>query len=633
LESVNSYYDPKPRWSANPFARPLALLQAVGVVTIAILGDTAIAETPPARQPHQQLPSGRCDHSAALIDKHLQAAWTARGVTRSPQISDASFLRRVSLALNGIPPTAEEVIAFLDDNSDAKREAKVNELLSRSRYADYWAFRLRAWITTLREVKGQGTDLTTLYNYCREAMAENRGWDVIARDLLATQSNIAIDGRGNFAVYFDGEPNEFADAASRFFLGTNLACAQYHDHPYVDEWKQESYWGMAAFFARTETWDFNVVGAAKYEERFPEIGRSESSISTLPGGDAAIDGGGGENRAVADLDEGEIDLPNSTARGRIMPTPLGREPFVNPDTGDRSRRDQLVDWIVAAENPFFARAAVNRIFLEMTGRGFIDTVDGFSPNANANVQHEELLNRLATEFTSWDYDLKWLMRSVALSRMFQLEQGDESGMKSWHCALRRPLNSDQWHDSVLRATGEERRAYAWARQVEPLLIEERNARVQRRAQLIPAAAARLRQGKKFAFLADRLPSVDADPTLIDVPSDDKDRERLNQLRKQYADFGHRIRDSRASMSDTSSALLRMNGPLIASSLREGPAAQAISEETTPDARLDAAFLRVLGRYPTETERAALRPTVAEANRQSAANVMWVLMQTTEFQTY
>ena len=200
---------------------------------------------PPAVMPHQQLPSGGIEHSATTIDRYFTELWNQQKLGPIGIIGDAAFLRRVSLALNGTPATAAEVRAFLADNSANKRQAKVNQLLSRSHYADYWGFRLRDWITALREVKGQGTNLTTLYQYGRQAMAENRSWARIATDLIATQGNIAIDGRANFGVYFDGEPNEYADAITRLFLGRNLACAQCHDHPYISDWKQEHYWGLS----------------------------------------------------------------------------------------------------------------------------------------------------------------------------------------------------------------------------------------------------------------------------------------------------------------------------------------------------------------------------------------------------
>ena len=123
-----------------------------------------------------------------------------------------SFFAALVSRLTESPPTASEVLEFLDVDSPDKREGKVEELLTRSRYADYWGFRFRDWVTQIRQVKGQSTNLVTLYYYGRQAMAENRSWSRIASDLLATDGDVSQHGWANFALYFDTEPNEVADA-------------------------------------------------------------------------------------------------------------------------------------------------------------------------------------------------------------------------------------------------------------------------------------------------------------------------------------------------------------------------------------------------------------------------------------
>jgi len=589
---------------------------------------------PPAATPHQQLPGGRTDHAAAVVDSYFAAAWEQQSVTPAGLIDDATFLRRISLVLNGTPATASEVRAFLADNCEDKRRAKVDELLTRSRYADYWGFRLRDWITELREVKGQGTNLTTLYQYGRQAMAENRSWNQIATDLIATQGNIAIDGRANFGVYFDGEANEYADAVTRLFLGRNLACAQCHDHPYVDAWKQEHYWGLAAFFARTESWDINVVGKDKFDERFPDTGRSETSISTLPGGDAAIDGGGGENRAVADIDKGEARLPNADAPTEIPPTPLGGSAIKNVDELKQNRREQFADWVSSKDNPWFAQAAVNRFWLELTGRGFVTKPDGFSPQAE--VRHVELLNKLGQEFSKRDHDVKWLIRTIVLSQVFQQQHGDDmSAGQLWHQAPRRKLNADQWFSSVLRATGEERRIYELGEQAAALLAEERNKRVQQRAHLLQEGAEKIRKGP-FAYLANRLPALE-EVKLLTVDVLDVDREQLQKTRQAYASAGEWLKNMRAparrAMSPASEALWRMNGPFVSECLSRGRTPGAIAAFPDTDKQLDAVFLNTLGRFPNDQERGHFAAAIVPANPARIADVFWVLLQSTEFQTY
>ncbi|MEE3370014.1 MAG: DUF1549 domain-containing protein [Planctomycetota bacterium] len=589
---------------------------------------------PPAVAPHQQLPAGNTDHAAAVINRHFAELWKQQSLDPIEVIGDAAFLRRISLALNGTSATAAEVRAFLVDNSANKRQTKVDELLSRSHYADYWGFRLRDWITALREVKGQGTNLTTLYQYGRQAMAENRSWGRISTDLIATQGNIAIDGRANFGVYFDGEPNEYADAITRLFLGRNLACAQCHDHPYINDWKQEHYWGLAAFFARTESWDINVVGKDKFDERFPDTGRSETSISSLPGGDAAIDGGGGENRAVADVEKGEVRLPNADAPHEIKPTILAAAPIQNVDELAQNRREQFAAWVSHPENPWFAATAVNRFWLELTGRGFVAKPDGFSPDEE--VRHASLLTHLADDFTKRGYDVKWLIRSIVLSQVFQVPHGDAPSADTWwHQAPLRKLNADQWFSAVLRATGEEQRIYQLGEQAAPLLTAERNDRIQQRIRLLKEGATKIRQGP-FAYLADRLPPI-RELALLAADIDNDKRDTLTKVRKEYADAGAWLKQMRAparrAMSPASEALWRMNGPFVSQCLARGLTVPQIATLPDADQRLDATFLSTLGRLPDGAERERFSDSPISKEPAQIASFFWALLQSTEFQTY
>jgi len=579
------------------------------------------AEVPPARRPHGGLPPGQTDHAASRVDAYLTAYWARAGVTPAPLIDDATFLRRASLALNGISPTADEIRAFLDSASPDKREAKVDELLTRSRYADYWGFQFRDWITQIREVKGQSTNLVTLYYYARQAMAENRSWARIARDLLATDGDVTQHGWANFALYFDTEPNEVADAASRMFLGTNIACAQCHDDPHVDQWTHETYWGMAAFFARAK-----IQGpgekADEYYDRFPLEPRPPTSVSTLPGGDAAVDGVWGDVRAYIGTDKGEAKLPGSENEKVILPTPLGEAAIADADAREETRRAQFVSWIVDANNPFFARAAVNRMWLALTGLGFVDSFDGFSPRKE--VRHQELLVLLAQDLTAHDHDLKWLMRTIVLSRIFQLEQDADPRVKdTWHAMPPRLLNCDQWLDSVVRATGEEQRIYALADEITPVLEQEHADRV---AGVVP-----------WDPRAERTEKATNPPPKKEAVVKSPDQLHLEKLRREYAEIGKRVahlRDrARIPMSPTTEALMSMNGEIVAASLQRGTMASAIAKLPTRKERIAAGFLAVLGRRPRDGEWQVFADPATEDPVANASDLLWTLLQTTEFQTY
>lgn len=208
-------------------------------------------------------------------------------------------------------------------------------------------------------------------------MAENRPWDQFTRELLLAQGSAYEDGAVNFyrAV---GTPQELAETTSQVFLGVRIQCARCHNHPYA-KWKQVQYYQMAAFFARM---------ASKRGER-------------------------PEERIVFATDSGEVKHPKT--QQVVMPCALDSAPLPQDYHGDR--RAALVEWITSPQNPFFAHEIVNRIWKHFMGRGFVEPVDDLrvtNPPSNA-----ELFDWLSQDFVKHGYDLKYLMRSILLSKTYQ----------------------------------------------------------------------------------------------------------------------------------------------------------------------------------------------------------------------
>ena len=605
------------------------------LVALSVFTGPLCAQDLPIRLPHTDLADGKSTVSVDLIDDYFKQYWKQNKIKKPKAVDDYTFARRASLTINGVSPTFEELQSFANDPAKNKRSAFVDKLLKNSRYADYWGFRLRQWILELREVKGQGANFTTLYNYTRKAFAHNYPWDKIAYDIVATQGAIKWDGRSNFGIYFDGEANEMSDAAVRLFLGQNIACAQCHDHPYVDEWKQESYWGLAAFFARVEMWDGNVVAAERFDERFADIGRDERSIPTLIGGESAIDGGGGENRAIADNTDAELEMPDPENPKTVVPTTLAGRVMDPTNEPGKNRRWQFARWLVGAEENQFAKAAVNRIMVELTGHGFVDTLDGFSPIAT--VHHESLLDQLSHQFIESGYDVKWLIRTIANSRVFQtIASDDDSASFHWNSVPIRQLNSDQWVDSVLRSTGKEVTVLATGLDIADLLKEEENNRIAKRHELIPVAAKKIQQGD-FSFLADELPVVDESWKPHEISIDDEQRKTLIEKRNAYTEAGKQIagaRDkARASSSPTSVALFRMNGDYINQCIDTGNTVAETLEYETAEDRLQFLFLRIYNRIPSKHEMAALLVFADSDEPSKIKDLLWAMLQSVEFQSF
>ncbi len=353
---------------------------------------------------------------AQRVDELLAASWERAGVVPAPLADDATFLRRVTLDLTGLAPTAYQAQSFLLDASPDKRVRLIDELLSSPAHANHLA---NLWLRMLvpQDALGQQRELArALQTYLRLAIADNRRYDVLVADLLTATG----DARDAPAVLFytarDLKPEELAAATSRLFLGVQLDCAQCHNHPF-DRWQQRDFWGMAAFFARIR----------------------RASMQS----DAAV-------LRLVDSEAGEVYLPDSNEA--VAPAFLGGA-TANAST-DPNRRRVLALWIVSRDNPYFARAAVNRVWAQLFGRGLVEPVDDLSENNPPS--HPELLAELGAYFVASGYDLRALYRVLANTRAYQLSSriGPEASPPPELFAVMalKPLAPEQLFDCLLRAT-------------------------------------------------------------------------------------------------------------------------------------------------------------------------------------
>jgi hypothetical protein len=276
----------------------------------------------------------RGDDAAALsvlIDGHIQSRLDDEGVQRVPEADDAEFLRRVFLDLHGVVPSAEQARQFLDSNDRQKRTKLVDALLASPRFGehfgDVWRGRL---ISPLANEQRLQTERFTAWLANR--FNQNDGWDRIVTDLLTATGKIdenpavtyLIEGRHPLSV------TDLTDLSSRYFLGVRLNCAQCHDHPFV-EWKRQDYWGMAAFFAQIQT-----PGRPKVVY---QAGVQDDPKMTLA--------------SLRDFDMIE---------GFQLQSPTFLDGEALKAGGDKTYRAALARWITSPENPYFARATVNRMW-------------------------------------------------------------------------------------------------------------------------------------------------------------------------------------------------------------------------------------------------------------------------------
>ncbi|MFN8007355.1 MAG: DUF1553 domain-containing protein [Terriglobia bacterium] len=319
-----------------------------------------------------------------FIDDHVFAKWRELQVEANPLATDEEFVRRVYLDTIGLLPTVPEVHRFLSDHRPGKRARLIDQLLERPEYASYWTVKFEDWFRNC-QLHMQGRSMGTFKDWILEWVAADRPYDQVVRELLTSEGDTMIHPAANFwhpasdFMLKKFSVNKVTPTVSRLFLGVRLECAECHNHP-LENLTQDDFYGMAAFFSQLRV----KHGYAAYRRTWylEEDGEIENPVKKQPA---------------------------------VMKFLGGDTP--HPPTG-ADRRKVLADWVVSPQNPYFARATVNRIWHEYFETGIVEPFDDFrSTNLPTNP---ELLDALAGHFIACGYHLKALHRAILNSATYQL---------------------------------------------------------------------------------------------------------------------------------------------------------------------------------------------------------------------
>jgi hypothetical protein len=349
-----------------------------------------------------------------FIDEWVLKKLEALRLPPSPPCSDAEFIRRAYLDAAGILPTPEEVRKFLTDTRTDKRSKLVDALLERPEYVDYWSYKWSdVLLITTRRLPQPA--VWSFYQFVRQSVADNKPWDRFARDIVAAGGSTLENGAANyFALHKDVA--DLTESTSVTFLGMSITCCRCHNHP-LEKWTQDQYWSMANLFSRV---------ALKNGERAGEL-----LVQSEPAGDAVHPRRG-------------IPMP---------PTPLDGKPL--PDDSPLDRRRYFADWLTAPDNPYFAKALVNRVWRNFLGRGLVEAEDDLrQTNPPTNP---ELLDALAKDFIDHGYDVKHLVRTVMNSAAYQRSAkpvpGNAGDDRFYSHYLIRRLSAEVILDAYSQVTG------------------------------------------------------------------------------------------------------------------------------------------------------------------------------------
>ena len=404
---------------------------------------------------------------------------------------DYTFLRRVYLDVVGLPATPAEITRFGLDPALDKRQQVVEELLQSDEYAVNWTRYWRDAIFTRATNVRSGLVRAPFTAWMTDKLDRGAGWDEIVTELLTASGPVNDNGATALIFAHEGVPEEIAAEASRLFTGIQIQCANCHDHPW-DRWKREQFHELVAFFPRVSVrrergssnmFDYEIAAVDVDRRSSSGISRffltrldrdKDGAISEGEAGNSPLSGLLERNKDIIDKNgDGKVtieelltaqppaarpgqgatehfmpDLSDPGSQGRrVDPKFFVTEQKIRPNMADQQRRSAAANMITSPDNPWFARAIVNRLWYEMTGTAFYTPIDDIGPDREA--RHEAALQILCSNFIANDYDLKWLIRTIAATQVYQ-RAPDTQGEGFARCEPVR-LRSDQLYSALCQS--------------------------------------------------------------------------------------------------------------------------------------------------------------------------------------
>ena len=355
-----------------------------------------------------------------FIDDYVFQKLRRFQIIPSDLAGDSEFLRRVCLDLTGTLPPPQRTREFIASSDPRKREKVIDALMASPEFVDYWTFRFADLFRV--SIFGNGLSpkwMEEYWEWIRNNIETNRPYDQVARERIAAEGYKPPSR--HFLPYNQiGSPADTMSEEVRVFMGRRLDCAQCHNHPY-ENWSQDQFWGMAAFFSRMFRMGQVVVDHP-----------TDMDLGTKDVG-------------------GSMDLLNPRTKAVVKPALLDNSPLAI--TPESNPRQELARWMTS--HPYFAEAAVNRIWGLFFARGIVDPVDDF--RSTNPPTHPELLAALAADFRGHGYDLRHLMKTIVSSRTYQLSHKanptNREDVTNYSRSLSRGLDAEVLLDAVADVTG------------------------------------------------------------------------------------------------------------------------------------------------------------------------------------
>ena len=525
------------------------------------------------------------------IDQQIEAAFNFEP---APAADDAEFLRRVYLDLTGTIPSLAETQAFLQDQTANKRASVIDRLLDSPQYVRHMqqvfdvALMLRRPDKFVKAPEWQA--------YLRQSFAENKPYNQLAAEILAPDLSQGTPPSAKFYMERDCEPNLLTRDVGRLFMGRDMQCAQCHDHPLIDGYKQDHYFGIFAFLNRT----YLFTDKAKKTTLLAEKG--EGGVTFV----SVFDPKKETHQTGPKIITGAPIVEPEFKKGEEY---IGKPGKDEAGTPKFSRREQLALLATSGDCESFNLNISNRLWAMMMGRGLVHPVDMHHPENPPS--HPELLKLLTDEFVAMGFDIKAFLRQLALTRTYQRSSLPPENMTAeqaeparFAVAILKPLTPEQLAWSLLEASG--------------------TAEANRTAEV-----RRLEADKRLNDIF----QVDArGQRLLADMVEQAGYPKLSPTLSQFIGlFGSAPGDPEGDFQATvHQALFMTNGPTL-KGWTTAVASRAANHSELPD-NIQELYLRVLSRPPAADEAAeTLEYIIRHPDRKAALEeIAWALLTSTEF---
>jgi hypothetical protein len=377
----------------------------------------------------------------SVIDYYVDGFIASNDIKSADQVNDLNLIRRLTLDLAGRIPTTDEAQAFAESQSENKRTQLIDRLIASPDFAFHNRNQLDYMLLPNKP------DDAEFRKYLLWAARQNRKWDRMFRDMLiGDESDEYQKAAMTFLKSRVKSNDDLTIDTSSLFFGINVSCAKCHDHPLVDDWKQDHFYGMSAFFSRTYLTKKNTLAEKHYGNvKFKTTNGVEKTAKFMfLSGSVALE----PERKLEAAERKKLDAEVKRQQ-KDAKAPAPKSPEFRP-------REQLVEIALGAEdNMVFARNIANRVWHRLFGRGIVEPPDQIHSGNPAS--HPELLDWLARDMIQNGFDLKRIIRGIVLSKTYSrssewTQKGDAPSADFFAVAVPRAMTPRQYALSMMLAT-------------------------------------------------------------------------------------------------------------------------------------------------------------------------------------